>query len=114
MFIDEPGLQYVFSSVSGYTNDMARQDFSGFFAQIEHPRGIHLCGNVQRHFPLLVRELAIDTFDTGFPINFSSLRAELGPKVEIQGGLPVADLIAGPPAAVISSATRVAASARVR
>ena len=52
MFIDEPGLQYIFSSVSGYTNDMARKDFEGFFAQIEHPRGIHLCGNPDWDFLL--------------------------------------------------------------
>lgn len=64
------------------------------------PHGIHLCGNVQRHLPLLVRELAIDSFDTGFPIKFETLREEVGPGVEIQGGLPVADLIAGPPAAI--------------
>lgn len=52
MFIDEPGLQYIFSSVSGYTNDMARADFEGFFNQIEHPRGIHLCGNPDWDFLL--------------------------------------------------------------
>lgn len=52
MFIDEPGLQYIFSSISGYTNDMTRQDFEGFFAQIEHPRGIHLCGNPDWDFLL--------------------------------------------------------------
>ena len=52
MFIDEPGLQYIFSSVSGYTNDMARKDFEGFFAQIEHPRGVHLCGNPDWDFLL--------------------------------------------------------------
>jgi len=52
MFIDEPGLQYIFSSVSGYTNDMAKADFEGFFNQIEHPRGIHLCGNPDWDFLL--------------------------------------------------------------
>ncbi len=52
MFIDEPGLQYIFSSVSGYTNDMARADFEVFFNQIEHPRGIHLCGNPDWDFLL--------------------------------------------------------------
>ena len=45
MFIDEPGLQFIFSSVSGYTDIMAREDFKNFFGQIERPRGIHLCGN---------------------------------------------------------------------
>ncbi|MDP2268799.1 MAG: hypothetical protein Q8K46_06485, partial [Deltaproteobacteria bacterium] len=52
MFIDEPGLQTIFSSVSGYTNDMARTDLEGFLAQIEHPRGIHLCGNPDWDFLL--------------------------------------------------------------
>jgi hypothetical protein len=52
LFIDEPGLQYVFSSVSGYTNDMARADLTGFLAQIDHPRGIHLCGNPDWDFLL--------------------------------------------------------------
>lgn len=52
LFIDEPGLQYIFSSVSGYTNDMARADFEGFFNHIEHPRGIHLCGNPDWDFLL--------------------------------------------------------------
>ncbi len=52
LFIDEPGLQYIFSSVSGYTNDMAKKDFEIFFYQIEHPRGIHLCGNPDWDFLL--------------------------------------------------------------
>ncbi|MCX7769500.1 MAG: hypothetical protein N2202_00285 [Proteobacteria bacterium] len=52
LFIDEPGLQYIFSSVSGYTNDMAKRDFEIFFNQIEHPRGIHLCGNPDWDFLL--------------------------------------------------------------
>lgn len=52
LFIDEPGLQYIFSSVSGYTNDMAKADFEVFFNQIEHPRGIHLCGNPDWDFLL--------------------------------------------------------------
>jgi hypothetical protein len=52
LFIDEPGLQYIFSALSGYTNDMARGDLEGFFAQIDHPRGIHLCGNPDWDFLL--------------------------------------------------------------
>jgi len=52
LFIDEPGLQYIFSGLSGYTAQMARGDLEGFFAQIEHPRGIHLCGNPDWDFLL--------------------------------------------------------------
>jgi hypothetical protein len=52
LFIDEPGLQYIFSGLSGYTDDMARRDLEGFFAQVAHPRGIHLCGNPDWDFLL--------------------------------------------------------------
>ena len=52
LFIDEPGLQYIFSALSGYTNDIARGDLERFFAQIERPRGIHLCGNPDWDFLL--------------------------------------------------------------
>jgi uroporphyrinogen-III decarboxylase len=57
------------------------------------PHSIHLCGNVQRHLPTLVKELNIKSFDTGFPINFSTLRDEVGEDVEIQGGIPVSKLV---------------------
>ena len=52
LFIDEPGMQYIFSGLSGYTAQMAHVDLEGFFAQIEHPRGIHLCGNPDWDFLL--------------------------------------------------------------
>ncbi len=45
MFIDEPGLQFLFSALSGYNDVFARRDIDEFLAQIERPRGIHLCGN---------------------------------------------------------------------
>ena len=62
MFIDEPGLQFIFSSVSGYTDIMAREDFESFFGQIERPRGIHLCGNPDWDF-LLKQDMEILSFD---------------------------------------------------
>ena len=62
MFIDEPGLQFIFSSVSGYTDIMAREDFKNFFSQIERPRGIHLCGNPDWDF-LLKQDMEILSFD---------------------------------------------------
>ena len=52
LFIDEPGLQYIFSGLSSYTDSMARRDLEGFFAAIDHPRGIHLCGNPDWDFLL--------------------------------------------------------------
>lgn len=49
-------------------------------------RGMHLCGNATRHFPTIVRELSVSAFDTGFPVDFKSLREAVGPDVRIQGG----------------------------
>lgn len=62
LFIDEPGLQFVFSSVSGYTDTMAKGDLDRFLAQIDPPRGIHLCGNPDWGF-LLNRDLNILSMD---------------------------------------------------
>lgn len=62
MFIDEPGLQFIFSSVSGYPDTRAKEDLDRFLAQIERPRGIHLCGNPDWEF-LLNRDLDILSMD---------------------------------------------------
>jgi uroporphyrinogen-III decarboxylase len=50
------------------------------------PRSIHLCGDATRHFKTLRDELNIWLFDTGFPVDFTWLRKELGPKARIHGG----------------------------
>jgi hypothetical protein len=62
MFIDEPGLQFIFSSVSGYPDTRAKEDLDWFLTQIERPRGIHLCGNPDWEF-LLNRDLDILSMD---------------------------------------------------
>ncbi|MCK5916032.1 MAG: hypothetical protein KAG92_07820 [Deltaproteobacteria bacterium] len=45
MFIDEPGLQFIFNAMSGYDDVKAKEDMTNLFAMIDRPRGIHLCGN---------------------------------------------------------------------
>jgi hypothetical protein len=52
MFIDEPGLQFLFSALSGYDDVLARRDIAAFLAAIDRPRGIHLCGNPDWDFLL--------------------------------------------------------------
>ncbi len=52
MFIDEPGLQFIFSAMSGYGEQQAKTDLDAFFASIDRPRGIHLCGNPDWDFLL--------------------------------------------------------------
>ncbi len=67
MFIDEPGLQYIFSALSGYDAVGARQDMEYFFAQVERPRGVHLCGNPDWDFllGLDLDVLSLDVYSNG-------------------------------------------------
>ncbi len=62
MFVDEPGLQFLFSAMSGYNDVAARADMERFFAMIERPRGVHLCGNPDWDF-LLGLDLDILSLD---------------------------------------------------
>jgi hypothetical protein len=52
MFVDEPGMQFLFSALAGYGDIKAKTDLDQFFAMIERPRGIHLCGNPDWDFLL--------------------------------------------------------------
>ena len=52
MFVDEPGLQFLFSALSGYSDLKAKEELVFFFSQINRPRGIHLCGNPDWDFLL--------------------------------------------------------------
>ena len=63
MFIDEPGLQFLFSAMSGYGDLAAKEDMEVFFSQIERPRGVHLCGNPDWDF-LLTMDIDVLSLDT--------------------------------------------------
>ena len=39
MFVDEPGLQFLFSAMSGYGDLKAKADLDLFFSQVDRPRG---------------------------------------------------------------------------
>jgi hypothetical protein len=67
MFIDEPGLQFVFSGMSGYNDVVAKQDMEVFFSLIERPRGVHLCGNPDWDFLLSLDldVLSLDIYTNG-------------------------------------------------
>ncbi len=62
MFVDEPGLQFLFSAMSGYGDIQAKNDLDFFFSQVNRPRGIHLCGNPDWDF-LLKMDLDILSLD---------------------------------------------------
>ena len=67
MFVDEPGLQFVFSAMSGYGDVAARRDMESFFSLIERPRGVHLCGNPDWDFllGLDLDILSLDVYSNG-------------------------------------------------
>jgi uroporphyrinogen decarboxylase len=69
--------------------------------------GIHLCGDATRHFRLLRDELGVYSFDTGFPVDFTWLRQELGPEVEIYGGPRATLLVSATPDEVAAEARRI-------
>jgi hypothetical protein len=67
MFIDEPGLQYIFSALSGYDGISGRRDMEYFFSQVDRPRGVHLCGNPDWDFllGLDLDVLSLDVYSNG-------------------------------------------------
>ncbi len=50
------------------------------------PHSIHLCGDATRHFLTIHRELHVNSFDTGYPVDHGQLREDLGNDVQIYGG----------------------------
>ncbi|MDW7651393.1 MAG: hypothetical protein SCK29_09015 [Bacillota bacterium] len=62
IFFDEPGLELVFSSISGYTSEMAKKDLAELLAGIDGIKGIHLCGNPDWDF-LLNADIDVLSFD---------------------------------------------------
>jgi hypothetical protein len=82
MFVDEPGLQFLFSAMAGYGDVAAKVDMETFFSMIERPRGIHLCGNPDWDFllGLDLDILSLDVYSNGevFASYASSIRKFLG------------------------------------
>jgi len=68
VWVDEPGLGYVFSGLSGYNDQQAKQDYDQFIQGIEGPKGMHLCAEVNLPYllELGVEILSFDAFQIGF------------------------------------------------
>ncbi len=64
VWVDEPGLGWVFNSFTGYNELQAQVDYRSFLENFEGPRALHLCLNV--HLPFLfslgLDILSIDAF----------------------------------------------------
>lgn len=68
VWVDEPGLGYVFSGLSGYNDQQAKGDYYQFVQGIEGPKGLHLCAEVNLPYllELGVEILSFDAFQIGF------------------------------------------------
>ncbi|TAK33156.1 MAG: hypothetical protein EPO21_13760 [Chloroflexota bacterium] len=62
VWLDEPGLGWIFSAMSGYVDTVAREDYRAFLAGCEGPRALHLCADINLPF-LLSLGLDIVSFD---------------------------------------------------
>ena len=68
VWVDEPGLGYVFSGFSGYNEQHAREDYHKFVEGLEGPKGLHLCAEVNLPYllELGVEILSFDAYQIGF------------------------------------------------
>jgi len=71
VWLDEPGLGWVFSGLTGYDDIRARQDYGQFLGGLEGPPALHLCANV--NLPYLLR-LGIEV------LSFDAYQIEVMPR----------------------------------
>ena len=79
VWVDEPGLGWVFSSLSGYNDVQARQDYHDFVNGLEGPKALHLCANVNLPFllELGISTLSFDAYQIGaMPKEYASAVAK--------------------------------------
>jgi len=68
VWVDEPGLGYVFSGLSGYNDQQAKKDYYDFVQGLEGPKGLHLCADINLPYllELGIEILSFDAFQIGF------------------------------------------------
>jgi len=68
VWLDEPGLGYVFSGLSGYNEQQAKEHYHDFVEGLEGPKGLHLCAEVNLPYllELGVEILSFDAYQIGF------------------------------------------------
>jgi len=68
VWLDEPGLGYVFSGLSGYNEQQAKEDYRNFVEGLEGPKGLHLCAEVNLPYllELGMEILSFDAYQIGF------------------------------------------------
>ncbi len=62
VWVDDPGLEFIFNAMCGYDSIKAKEELSRFFDGIEGARGLHLCGRPDWDF-LLTLNIEILSFN---------------------------------------------------
>jgi len=79
VWVDEPGLYYVFSPIYGYNDIQAKEDLYDLFQGMEGAKGLHLCPNINLPYllELGVELLSFNAYQLGFmPREYASAAAE--------------------------------------
>jgi hypothetical protein len=79
VWLDDPGLGWVFSGLSGYSDIQARQDYRNFFSGLEGLKALHLCANVNLPYLLEMGTelLSYDAYQLGLmPKGYAKAVAE--------------------------------------
>lgn len=62
VWIDDPGLEFIFNAMCGYDSLKAKKELDAFFEGVDGPRGVHLCGRPDWDF-LLSLDIDILSFN---------------------------------------------------
>jgi len=79
VWLDEPGLGWVFSGLSGYNDVQAKKDYDDFLYGLEGPKALHLCAKVNLPYllGLGIELLSFDSYQLEFmPKGYTSAVAE--------------------------------------
>jgi hypothetical protein len=77
VWVDDPGLELIFTAFSGYNEGVAKNDLDLFLGGVEGLRGVHLCAKPDWDFLLKskIDILSFDSFNCGAVIiNYPSLK----------------------------------------
>lgn len=112
-----PNLYFADDSITLLSREMYRERILPLHQRLVAALGvagegntIHLCGDATRHFKIIRDALNVTTFDTGFPVDHGALVQELGPDVQINGGVPVSTLKDGTPQKIAAATDRICAA----
>lgn len=101
-------------SIAMLSSDMVKDIMVPFYKKIINELccegadvGMHLCGDAGRLFSMLQRELKLNWFDTGFPIDHKILATELNNKAYFMGGPHIGLLLGGSPLEIEEETKRI-------